>query len=343
MLRKIRDKGQGRQHLYVAGEIGYPQPSCLKNVHGEEYMRLVTRADFDGLVCAVLLAENGKVDSFLFTHPQQIKEGLVDVGADDILANLPYLKTAGGWFDHHYSEMERLESGEISLDGKEGDIKILPSAAHVIWDYYGGGECFPKNLAGLLEAADKVDSAALSEEDVRNPQGWVLLGLLLDPRTGLTLPLPEEGALYRQLIELCRTQEVESILQLPEIERRIRRYHEDTRQYEAMLRRFARLCDNVLVIDLRHVDHIPVGNRFLPYLLFPECNVSVQLRRTGDAGRYSLSVGRSIFNSSCTANIGMIMAELGGGGHAQVGGCTLAAADAEKVLEHVVAGLKTCI
>ncbi len=305
-------------------------------------MRIVTRADFDGLVCAVLLAEAGKVDSFLFTHPQEIKEGLVDVGPSDILANLPYLENAGGWFDHHLSELERLESGVISLDGKESDIRILPSAAHVIWDFYGGSAGFSLHLSSLLEAADKVDSAALSEEDVRNPQGWVLLGLLLDPRTGLTLPLPEEGALYRRLIDLCRTESVEAILQLPEMQRRIRRYQEDTRQYEAMLRRFARLCDNVLVIDLRHVDHFPVGNRFLPYLLFPECNVSVQLRRTRENGRYSLSVGRSIFNLSCSANIGRIMAELGGGGHEQVGGCRLNAADAEMVLKHVVARLQNC-
>lgn len=305
-------------------------------------MRLVTRADFDGLVCAVLLAEAGKADNFVFTHPQEIKDGQVDVGPDDIVANLPFIDGAGCWFDHHCSEMERMQSGEIKLKGVVAAIRILPSAAHVIWDYYGGGNGFSTAFSTLLEAADKVDSAALSEEDVRNPQGWVLLGLLLDPRTGLSLPLAEEGALFRRLIDLCRTQSVETILQLPEMQRRIKRYKEDTQEYECVLRHHARLCGRVLVIDLRMVDSVPAGNRFLPYLLFPECNVSVQVRPMRENGRFSLSVGHSIFNKTCKANIGRLMAEFGGGGHPQVGACRLAEADLDKVLGSVVQRLSEC-
>ncbi len=302
-------------------------------------MRLVTRADFDGLVCAVLLAQAGKADHFVFTHPQEIKDGVVDIGSNDILANLPYVEGTGGWFDHHLSELERVRSGAIQLDGKEAAIFILPSAAHVIWDYYGGESFFPPALAELLEAADKVDSAMLSEQDIRDPQGWIFLGLLLDPRTGLTLPLAEEGDLYRDLIDMCQTLPVEDILQLPEMQRRIAHYRKDTREYESVLRYHARLCGRVLVIDLRQANQVPAGNRFLPYLLFPECNVSVQLRYMEGKNMCSLSVGRSIFNRTCEVNIGRLMADFGGGGHAQVGACRLSAEDADKVLSTVVARL----
>ena len=144
-------------------------------------MRLLTRSDFDGLVSAVLLKEVGVMDEWSFVHPKDVQDGAVQVTKDDILVNVPFAPGCGLWFDHHSSEMERLNFHFPF----EGASRLSPSCARVIWEYYGGDEGFPDHFKEMLRYVDKCDSGDLTAEEIENPDGWVLLSFIMDPRTGL--------------------------------------------------------------------------------------------------------------------------------------------------------------
>ena len=76
--------------------------------------RLVTRSDFDGLVCAVLLKELDLIDDISFVHPKDMQDGVVPITDRDITTNLPYVDGAHLVFDHHASETVRNEpAGEL--------------------------------------------------------------------------------------------------------------------------------------------------------------------------------------------------------------------------------------
>ena len=65
----------------------------MSNVSKQKY-RLVTRSDFDGLVCAVLLSELELIDDILFVHPKDMQDGKIEITERDITTNLPYVPGA---------------------------------------------------------------------------------------------------------------------------------------------------------------------------------------------------------------------------------------------------------
>lgn len=71
--------------------------------------RLITRSDFDGLVCAVLLKKLEMIDDIKFVHPKDMQDGLIAVTDKDITTNLPYVEGVYLAFDHHLSETIRNE------------------------------------------------------------------------------------------------------------------------------------------------------------------------------------------------------------------------------------------
>lgn len=236
-------------------------------------MRLLTRSDFDGLACAVLLTEAGIIDSWRFVHPKDLQDGLVEVSQDDCLANVPFVEGCGLWFDHHSSENER----NAYKDKYIGDSRLCPSAAHVVYDYYGGKEKFP-HFDELLWAVDKVDSADLTREEILNPTGWILLGFIMDPRTGLGRFRDFTVSNYQlmeKLITWCRTMSIDEIMALPDVRERIELYNDQTEHFKAMVKEHTTVCGDIILSDLRGVDTIYTGNRFLIYSLFPEQNISV--------------------------------------------------------------------
>lgn len=300
-------------------------------------MRLVTRSDFDGLACAVLLKSLGLIDEYKFAHPKDLQDGLVEVTANDVLANVPYVPGCGMWFDHHSSENERL--GAIDY---KGCSKIAPSCARVIWDYYGGHESFPKHLDVMMAAVDKVDSGRLTAEEITAPTGWVLLGLIMDPRTGLGRYRDYRISNYQLMLEMidyCATKTADEILKEPDVKERSDRYFAQQKDYEAMVRRCATLKDNVLLVDLRKEEEIFSGNRFTIYGLYPTCNVSVMVIWGLKQQNVVLTVGHSILNRTCTADIGTLMLSYGGGGHLRVGTCQVPTERAEKAIAEVVDAL----
>lgn len=282
-------------------------------------MRLITRSDFDGLACGALLLEAGVIDSWKFAHPKDIQDGLVPVTDNDVLANVPFVEGCGLWFDHHSSEEER-----IKYKGKyKGESRITPSCARIIYEYYGGKERFPQ-FDDLMEAVDKVDSGNLTKEEILNPQGWILVGFLMDPRTGLgrfrdfTI---SNYQLMEKLLVCCRTMSTAEILDMEDIKERIKLYNEQTEHFKEMVAAHTRVEGNVIISDLRGVETIYTGNRFLIYSLYPEQNISAWIVSGKGGLGCSVAVGYSILNRTSNVNVGRLMLKYGGGGHKAVGTC----------------------
>ena len=301
-------------------------------------MRLVTRSDFDGLACAVLLKAANLIDEYKFAHPKDLQDGLVQVTQNDILANVPYVEGCGMWFDHHSSENERIGNVEY-----RGLSKLSPSCARVIWEYFGGHAKFSPSLDTMLEAVDKVDSGRLSIEDIKNPVGWVLLGFVMDPRTGLGRYRDYRISNYQlmlDMIEYCGTKTAEQVLAEPDVIERTERYFAQQKDFEDMIRRCARIEGKVIVLDLRNEPEIFAGNRFTMYAMYPECNVSIQVIWGLKQQNVVFTVGHSILNRTCTVDVGSLMLAHGGGGHLRVGTCQIPTEKADEALPVIIEALK---
>ena len=303
-------------------------------------MRLLTRSDFDGLGCAALLKEKGLIDDIKFVHPKDIQDGKIDVNDNDILANIPYVPGCGRWFDHHSSEMERKAHGEFK--GKSDPE--APSAARVLYEYYGGAAEFNNtHVDDLVRAVDKADSGSFTVDEILNPKGWDLLSFVMDPRTGLGRYRDYRISNYNlmmDMIDYCRTKTVEEILDLEDVKERTRRYFEQDALFKEMVKQNTVLHGNVIVMDLRDQDEIYTGNRFLLYSLYPEQNVSIQVMWGFQRQNIVMTCGYSIVNRSCTVDIGSLMLKNGGGGHKKVGTCQVPVEKAESVLQSLIEALK---
>ncbi len=300
-------------------------------------MRLVTRSDFDGLVCGALLLEAGIVDHWKFAHPKDLQDGLVEINEDDCLANVPYVEGCGLWFDHHSSEFERNQ-----LEGKyKGESRVTPSCARIIYEYYGGAERFP-GFEEIMEAVDKVDSGNLTIDDVMNPQGWILIGFLMDPRTGLgrwrQFRIPNYK-LMEELMVKCRQCSTAEILEMEDVKERIDVYMEQTEKFKEMVKAHTRTEGNVIISDLRGVDPIYTGNRFMIYSMYPDQNVSAWIVSGKGGEGCSAAVGYSILNRTATLDVGSLMLKYNGGGHKKVGTCQFSdenmATELPKMLEEL--------
>ena len=300
-------------------------------------MRLVTRSDFDGLVCGALLLEAGIIDSWKFAHPKDLQDGLVEVDENDCLANVPFVEGCGLWFDHHSSEHERL-----ALEGKyKGESRITPSCARIIYEYYGGKKRFPQ-FDEMMEAVEKVDSGNLTIDEVMHPTGWILVGFLMEPRTGLgrwrqfTIP---NYRLMEVLMEACRTMSTEEILNLSDVKERIEVYWEQAEKFKEMVEKYTRVEGNVIISDLRGVDPIYTGNRFMIYSMYPEQNISAWIVSGRGGQGCSAAVGYSILNRTCEVNVGSLMLKYNGGGHKKVGTCQFSNENMDTELPKMLAEL----
>lgn len=301
-------------------------------------MRLLTRSDFDGLACAVFLKEAGVIDHWKFVHPKDLQDGLIEVTQDDCLANVPFVEGCGLWFDHHSSEEER-----NAYKGKyKGESRYSPSCAHIIYDYYGGRERFPR-YDDLLEAVDKVDSANLTFEEVLHPNDWILLGLIMDPRTGLGRFRNfriSNYALMEEMINWCGTMNIHEIMAEADVRERIELYWDQTEKFIDMVKQHTTVQNKIIISDLRGVDPIYTGNRFLIYGLYPDANISVWIVNGKGGKGCSAAVGYSIMNRTCTIDVGALMLKYGGGGHRVVGTCQFSDDTMEDKLEQLLCDMK---
>ena len=306
----------------------------------EQKMRLVTRSDFDGLACAMMLKDLDMIDEIKFVHPKDVQDGKVELSKRDITTNLPYDPRVALAFDHHESEMDRLKAQETG-----GKLIIDPnarSAARVVYDYYGGKETFPRVSEELMAAVDKGDSADFSMEEILHPEGWVLLHYLMDPRTGLGRFRNFRISNYdlmMQLIDFCMNHTIDEILELPDVNERVDLYFEQAELFTEQLKRIAKMHGKVVVLDLREEEIIHAGNRFMIYALYPEAQISIHVAWGFRKQNTAVMIGKSIVNKASDADIGELCLKYGGGGHRNAGTCQLENDEVDAKLPDIIAAL----
>jgi nanoRNase/pAp phosphatase (c-di-AMP/oligoRNAs hydrolase) len=293
--------------------------------------RLVTRSDFDGLACAVLFKEMDMIDDILFVHPKDMQDGKIEIGVNDITTNLPYVDGVYLAFDHHMSETIRI--------GKKLDNHIIdenaPSAARVVYNYYGGADKFPPFLNDMMQAVDKGDSANFTKEEVLNPSGWNLLNFVMDARTGLGRFKNFRISNYQLMMELIahvKSMRIEQILELEDVKERVNLFYEYEKNFKEQIKRCSKVYKDIVILDLRQEQTIYPGNRFVIYAIFPEAAISIHEIWGVKKQNTVFAVGKSIFNKTSRVNIGEVMLEYGGGGHAAAGTCQIPNEKADAVL-----------
>lgn len=306
----------------------------------EDKYRLVTRSDFDGLVCAVLLKELDLVEEIKFVHPKDMQDGKVEITNRDITTNLPFVEGVHLAFDHHKSETLRV--------GEKRDNHIIdadaPSAARVVYEYYGGKEKFPKVGDDLMEAVDQGDAAEFSQEEILDPTRWPLLNFLMDARTGLGRFREFRISNYdlmMKLIDYCRDHTIDEILELPDVKERVDLYFEHQEKAKEQIKRCAALHENLVVLDLRNEDTIWATNRFTIYALFPDSNISMHVMWGKQQQNVVFAIGKSILNLGSKTDVGKLCLDYGGGGHIAAGTCQIDTEKADDVLKELVHKITT--
>ena len=300
-------------------------------------MRLVTRSDFDGLACAMMLKELGLIDDIKFVHPKDVQDGKIELSKTDITTNLPYDPRVGLAFDHHESEEDRLRATETN-----GKLIIDPnarSAARVLYNYYGGRDKFPRISDELMEAVDKGDSADFTEEEILHPTGWVLLHYLMDARTGLGRFHDFRISNYdlmMELIDYCLEHTIDEILELPDVKERVELYFKQEKLFKEQLQRIAKVDGDCVILDLRNEDVIHAGNRFMIYALYPEAKYSVHVVWGFKKQNTAVMIGKSIINKSGVVDIGQLCLAYGGGGHHNAGTCQLSNDEVDVLLPSII-------
>jgi nanoRNase/pAp phosphatase (c-di-AMP/oligoRNAs hydrolase) len=309
-----------------------PAPSAVEK--GTKY-RLVTRSDFDGLVCAVLLKHLDMIDDILFVHPKDMQDGKIEIGPRDITTNLPYCNGAHMVFDHHLSETIR------NKDKKDNHIidADAMSASRVVYDHFGGVKVFPARWNDMMTEVDKADAAQFSKEEILNPHGWVLLNYLMDPRTGLGRFREFRISNYNlmmALIDYCKDHDIDEIMKMPDVQERVELYTEQAKLFKDQIQRCSKVHKNLVVLDLKDEDPIYAGNRFMIYAIFPQCNISIHVLWGLKKQNTVFAVGKSIIDRGSKTNIGELCLGYGGGGHEKAGTCQIDTDKADKVLQELI-------
>ena len=301
-----------------------------------ESYTLYTRSNFDGLVCAALLKELGIIEEVKFVHPKDVQDGKIKLGPNDITASLPYCDEVYMAFDHHSSEALRVQSDKLNHIIEPA----APSSARIIYEYFGGDNKFSEKLYDLMCAVDKADCTNFSEEDILNPKEWVLLNYLMDPRTGFGRHKDFSISNYNlmlKLIDLCTTKTISEIMNDPDVKERVELYFSEQEQFIEQIRRCTSVDGKIAILDVRNEDIIHVGNRFVIYALFPQCNISIHAFSGKQNVNTVFAIGKSIVNRSCPIDIGAMMYEYAGGGHLNAGTCQVENDKAEETLESLKA------
>jgi len=287
-------------------------------------MQIITRPDFDGVVCALLLYEAENIEGPVkWVEPNEVQKGLIDVREGDIIANLPFDERCTLWFDHHHTNR--------TDKSFKGSFKIAPSAAGIIYEYYK--DRFRRDYSELIKETDKIDSANLSLDEVIHPEkySYVLLSMTVLGRDEYDEPY------WNKLVELLRKYEIEEVVNDPEVKKRCKAVVETNKKFKDILQKNTKLIKHVSVTDFRSFDKTPTGNRFLVYSLFPESVVSVKIRcYNDDKDMISVGVGHSIFNRNCNVNVGHMLSNFEGGGHRGAGACTFHVSKAEAYINQIL-------
>lgn len=309
-------------------------------------MRLVTRADFDGLVCGALITAVEEIDAYLFVEPKFMQDGAVEIRKGDIIANLPYHPACTLWFDHHFTNSAH--GFDRTLIPGRGGFRLAPSAARVVFEYYtqvpsaaqekyraGLRTITTDRFATLLQDTDKIDGGFLTRSDVLEPAGYVLISMTIFGKNA------DEEPYWRHLIDLLRDETLEGVLADPQVEKHCRQVLGSQARLRELLLERTVMKGNVIYLDLRDVADLTDVNRFLVYTLFPNGNISVKVARDGQRlHTTAISVGYNIFNPTSKVNVGDLLSRYGGGGHRVVGSCRVADEEAERAIQEILEAVR---
>jgi nanoRNase/pAp phosphatase (c-di-AMP/oligoRNAs hydrolase) len=312
--------------------IPNPAPSAVQNA--TKY-RLVTRSDFDGLVCAVLLKHLDMIDDILFVHPKDMQDGKIEISSRDITTNLPYCPGAHMVFDHHLSETIR---NKDKHNNHIIDADAM-SASRVVYDHFGGAKTFPARWNDMMTEVDKADAAQFSKEEILDPAGWVLLNYLMDPRTGLGRFRNFRISNYNLMMDLiayCKDHDIKEIMEMPDVKERVELYMEQTKLFKEQVKRCSTIHKNLIVLNLKDEETIFAGNRFMIYAMYPECNISIHVLWGLKQQNTVFAIGKSIIDRGSKTNVGELCLSYGGGGHEKAGTCQIDNDKAEGVLEELI-------
>ncbi|MCP5053073.1 MAG: hypothetical protein GY940_38255 [bacterium] len=293
-------------------------------------MRIVTRPDFDGIVCAVLLKDALHItEPIKWVEPNAMQHGLVDIRPGDVIANLAYNATCEMWFDHH-------ESNRIALRFK-GVFKIAPSAAGIVFEYFKKDKTNPKpfqrDYHRLVTETDKIDSASLSLEEVLHPESYPYIALSATVKSQRA----EDEPYWNRVVDLLRTRDIYRVLEDPEVNERLQKAVAADRIYKDFVNAYTTIDRHVTITDYRGLDRVPSGNRFLVFSLFPEAVVNVKIRFESPARKkVVISLGHSIFNRGCQVSAGEVCSIFGGGGHRGAGSCSVPAHRADQAISTIL-------
>ena len=304
-----------------------------------EKKRLITRSDFDGLVCAMLLRELEMIDEIKFVHPKDVQDGKVDINENDITTNLPFDPRVGLAFDHHESELVR---NNMEAYGHKFICLREKSAARVVYNYYGGAERFKTVSEEIMTAVDKGDSADFTIDEILEPKGWVLMNFVMDARTGLGRFHDFRISNYQlmmELIDFCAHHTIDEVLEHPDVKERTVMYFEQQEQFKKQLSENVKIVGKVALLDLRPLETIYTGNRFMIYAMYPEAEVSVHVAWGFQKQNTAVMIGKSIINKAGKTDIGQLCLSYGGGGHANAGTCQLDNDIVDKELPNILAVL----
>ncbi len=287
-------------------------------------MRIVTRADFDSVVCAVLLYEALDIRKPVeWVEPSEMQRGLADIREGDIVANLPYHEGCSMWFDHHYTN--RIDTPF------EGAFEIAPSAAGIIFKYYRGR--FRRDYTELARETDRIDSADLTLDEVLHPENYpyILLSMTISSSNQSDKPY------WDRLIDLLRKADISEVMEDSEVRKRCELVIEQNKKFKVLLEEHTRLEKHVAVTDFRSFQEAPTGNRFLVYSLFPESVVNMKIRYDNeDREKVIVGVGHSIFNRNCHVNVGLMLSDFEGGGHRGAGACHFHKSRADEYIAKII-------
>ena len=301
--------------------------------------RLITRSDFDGLVCAMLLRELEMIDEIKFVHPKDVQDGKVDINENDITTNLPFDPRVGLAFDHHESELVR---NNMEAYGHKFICLREKSAARVVYNYYGGAERFKTVSEEIMTAVDKGDSADFTIDEILEPKGWVLMNFVMDARTGLGRFHDFRISNYQlmmELIDFCAHHTIDEVLEHPDVKERTEMYFEQQELFKKQLSENVKIVGKVALLDLRPLETIYTGNRFMIYAMYPEAEVSVHVAWGFQKQNTAVMIGKSIINKAGTTDIGQLCLSYGGGGHTNAGTCQLDNDIVDKELPNILAVL----
>ncbi len=301
--------------------------------------RLVTRSDFDGLVCAMILKECGLINEIKFVHPKDVQDGKIELSGNDITTNLPYDSRVFMCFDHHESELIRnasmKENNNWQIDG------FAKSAARVVYNYYkDAGYALERISDEIMTAVDKGDSADFTKEEILDPKDWVLMNFLMDARTGLGRFHDFRISNYdlmMELIDYCVNHDIKDVLELPDVKERVDLYNEQAELFKNQLKEISHMEGKVVVVDQKAAgDVIYAGNRFMIYAMYPEAEISVHIAWGFKKQNTAVMIGKSIINKASDFNIGDLCLEYGGGGHANAGTCQLDNDKVDELLPEII-------